>query len=267
MDALAWFVGGDAEKIRLLQQKLNELGFGEWLEEDGVLGEKTFKAWNKFKEILSGAVPQLGFIDPLQPEHTGYSHKIVTKNLPKGKEYSIILDMNNSPKGTRAFMLDKPHGVKGNPVGYHMNVEFDVPKFAQKFFYNHKEIHESTYLKLKNFKNVAKPVRIAGKVLLAMGSVLDAIELGTAIYEDVKDADNFPEKRTVSTAIEIGGRWTGSVLGAQKGAAVGAVIGSAFPVVGTAIGGTIGGILGGVGGSYLGGWLGESIVDITWLEQ
>ena len=164
-------------------------------------------------------------------------------------------------------MLDKPHGVDGKPVGYHMNVEFDVPQKYQKFFYNHKEISESTYLKLKNFKDVAKPIRIAGKVLLVMGIALDAIELGTAIYDDVKDADNFIEKRTVSTAVEIGSRWTGSVLGAQKGAAVGAAIGSAFPVVGTAVGGAIGGVIGGVGGAYLGGWIVECVVDITWLYE
>lgn len=36
IDRLAWFVGGDANKIRQLQQKLNELGLGERLEEDGV---------------------------------------------------------------------------------------------------------------------------------------------------------------------------------------------------------------------------------------
>jgi len=268
VDDLAWFVGGDAGKIRQLQQKLNELGIGERLKEDGVYGKKTLAAWNKFKEAISGAVPQLGFIDPLQPEHTGYSHKIIVpRDLPKGSEYSIILDKNISSKNKRVFMLDKPHGVDGNPVGYHMNVEFNVPKKFQKFFYDHKEIDESTYLKLKNFKNAAKPVRIAGKVLLVMGVALDVIELGTAIYEDAKDSNNFPEKETVSTAVEIGSRWTGSVLGAQKGAAVGAVIGSAFPVVGTAVGGAVGGVLGGIGGSYLGSWIGECVVDITWLYE
>ena len=148
-----------------------------------------------------------------------------------------------------------------------MNVKFDVPQKYQKFFYDHKEISESTYLKLKNFENAAKSVRIAGKVLLVMGIALDILELGTAIYDDIKDSDNFVEKKTVSTAVEIGSRWTGSVLGAQKGAAVGAVIGSAFPVVGTAVGGAIGGVLGGIGGAYLGGWLGECVVDITWLYE
>ncbi len=164
-------------------------------------------------------------------------------------------------------MLDRPHKVDGMPFGYHMNVEFDVPKTFQKYFYNHKEIDEATYFKLKNFKNVAKPIRIGGKILLAMGAALDAAELGTAIYDDIKDSDNFLEKETVSTAFEIGGRWTGSALGAKGGAILGATIGSAFPVVGTAVGGVVGGLVGGIAGSYAGGWFGEYVIDITWLEQ
>ncbi len=44
IDRLAWFVGGDPAKIRRLQSKLNELGVGQHLEEDGVYGEKTKKA-------------------------------------------------------------------------------------------------------------------------------------------------------------------------------------------------------------------------------
>ena len=67
MDELAWFVGGDPDKIRQLQQKLNELGIGERLKGDGVFGRKTQAAWNDYKEALSGSVPALGFIDPLQP--------------------------------------------------------------------------------------------------------------------------------------------------------------------------------------------------------
>jgi peptidoglycan hydrolase-like protein with peptidoglycan-binding domain len=41
---LAWFVGGDAAKIRQMQRNLNNLGVGQRLEEDGVYGEKTKEA-------------------------------------------------------------------------------------------------------------------------------------------------------------------------------------------------------------------------------
>ena len=69
IERLAWFVGGDPAKIRQLQSKLNELGIGEWLEEDGVLGKKTLAIWNDtIKRLVSGSVPSLRFIDPLQPK-------------------------------------------------------------------------------------------------------------------------------------------------------------------------------------------------------
>ena len=41
IERLNWFVGGDADKIRRLQSKLNELGVGQRLEEDGVYGKET----------------------------------------------------------------------------------------------------------------------------------------------------------------------------------------------------------------------------------
>jgi len=283
IERLAWFVGGDPAKIRQLQSKLNELGIGERLEEDGVFGKKTLEKWNRFKEALSGAVPALGFIDPLQSEVSGYSHKFKKRTRPTGEvaeryhvsdlpekyDASVILKRVGNKKEL-AFMLDQPHKVDGDIAGYHMNVHVDVPERLQRYFYNHKEINESTYLKLKNFKNVAKPVRFAGKILLATGIVLDVVELGVAVLNDVKDSNNFPEKGTVSTAIEIGSRWTGSALGAKGGAMLGAAAGSALlpiPIVGTAVGGAIGGFLGGVGGSYAFSALGEYVVDVTWAEN
>ena len=52
VDDLAWFVGGDPDKIRQLQQKLNELGIGERLKEDGVFGAKTRKAMAKLVQNI-----------------------------------------------------------------------------------------------------------------------------------------------------------------------------------------------------------------------
>ena len=62
IDRLAWFVGGDAEKIRQLQRKLNELNITDRLTEDGVYGKKTLAAWIRFNSFLSDAtVPILAF--------------------------------------------------------------------------------------------------------------------------------------------------------------------------------------------------------------
>jgi hypothetical protein len=44
VEQLAWFVGGDPDKIRQLQSCLNQLGVGGRLDEDGVFSEKTKEA-------------------------------------------------------------------------------------------------------------------------------------------------------------------------------------------------------------------------------
>ena len=53
VDDLAWFVGGDADKILKLQRALNELGLGERLKEDGVYGKKTEKEVDDVIEKIS----------------------------------------------------------------------------------------------------------------------------------------------------------------------------------------------------------------------
>lgn len=83
IDRLAWFVGGDADKIRRLQSKLNELGLGERLEEDGVYGKKTLRGWNKFlRDLEHGTVPTLCWTDVLQSNRTGITIGS-TKNAAK----------------------------------------------------------------------------------------------------------------------------------------------------------------------------------------
>ena len=53
IERLNWFVGGDPDKIRRLQSKLNQLGVGQHLEEDGVYGEKTKEAVDNAIEKVS----------------------------------------------------------------------------------------------------------------------------------------------------------------------------------------------------------------------
>ena len=62
---LAWFVGGDPDKIRRLQSKLNEFGVGEHLTEDGVYGKTTDKAVEHFfDQLRRGSFPKI-FWEPL----------------------------------------------------------------------------------------------------------------------------------------------------------------------------------------------------------
>ena len=110
VDELAWFVGGDAEKIRQLQGKLNELSVGEQLKEDGVYGKKTEKAVAEFmQQLLHGSVPTLTWVDPLQSSFSSvYSKKIPNTNV------SALWDFSqrsaNPNKGIVVFRVDEPHG-------------------------------------------------------------------------------------------------------------------------------------------------------------
>lgn len=61
----AWFVNGDPAEIRQLQSKLNQLGIGEHLAEDGVYGKKTMTALETYiKTFGMGSLPVAGVMNP-----------------------------------------------------------------------------------------------------------------------------------------------------------------------------------------------------------
>ncbi|WP_040658724.1 peptidoglycan-binding domain-containing protein [Oscillibacter ruminantium] len=61
----AWFVNGDLAKIQQLQSKLNQLGIGEHLAEDGVYGKKTMTALETYiKTFGTGSLPVAGVMNP-----------------------------------------------------------------------------------------------------------------------------------------------------------------------------------------------------------
>lgn len=85
------------------------------------------------------------------------------------------------------------HLYKGNPSYYHINVDA-LPNASawQKRLVSeldHTEISKEAYDILKDFQHSAKVVRIAGRVLLVAGAVLDALELCNVIDGDLHDAD------------------------------------------------------------------------------
>lgn len=91
IENLMWFVGGNSQQILSLQRYLNALGItgkhGK-LKEDGVYGEETLFAYDKFFETISkGNVPILTIINPLQSNIT----KIETSyRTTKGVEQSTF---------------------------------------------------------------------------------------------------------------------------------------------------------------------------------
>ena len=75
IERLAWFVGGDAAKIRQLQQRLNELHLGGRLLEDGVYGEKVpFQLWHGLTR--SKAVGREFGLQPKSQEMGGIFHAL-----------------------------------------------------------------------------------------------------------------------------------------------------------------------------------------------
>lgn len=263
IERLAWFVGGDAAKIRQLQQKLNELNLGGRLLEDGVYGKKTDGARESFlAKLARGTFPTLAWVDPLQSSWTGI--QAASKMTKDGRSFSRLVSAENNMPLFRADL----HHYQGNPSYYHVNVDA-LPnasawqaRLASKL--DHAEISKEAYDILKDFQSSAKVVRIAGRVLLVAGAALEALELCNVIDEDLHDADQKIGKKTYTAAASIGGSWAGSALGAKGGALAGAAIGTAIlPGLGTAVGGIAGGLILGVAGSYAGSSFGKWVVDIT----
>jgi len=270
IEKLAWFVGGDPAKIRELQSKLNQLGVNEHLTEDGVYGKKTLAAWEKFISNLEhGTVPTLTWIDPLQSDLTG----ITVGRSRYGKTHNLddalmigshpYIRIDPKPEGTETAW---PRGVKTDITYPHIN--FDPRPDSNWLYdqiqsnYNHYRLSDSAYDKLKDLKGAGKMVHVAGRVLLVAGIALDALELGTTIEADLTDADRKLGKKTLSTAVGIGGSWAGAALGAKLGALAGAATGPVAPIAIPVLS-----IVGGIGGALGGDALGRYIVDITCTED
>ena len=280
IDRLAWFVGGNAEKIRQLQRKLNELNITDRLTEDGVYGKKTATAWIRFINVLShGTLPTLLYVDPLKSsfdplrENSEYTFSI--RSSREGKNNAIA----NAKTGHHYFRIDPPHFDKnGNPQkGYyrgqkvdldynHLNVNFgNSPSRIEAWFnyrYNHQPLTSRQYDALKDLSKFGKTIRIEGRTLLIDGAFFDAFELGLALYEDLNDADRKLGQTFLSTSCGIVGGSLGGAAGAKIGAALGTLTGPLAPIAAP-----IFAIAGGVIGSYTGDSLFRYLVDISYLEE
>ena len=277
IERLAWFVGGDPSKIRQLQSKLNQIGVGEHLTEDGVYGKKTAaNASSFFNRFLEGAIPSLNWIDPLQTDSTG-----ISVGSSRGQWNNVL----QGADGFQYFRVDPPHLTKAGgwenayfrgqrrPINYsHINVNFPSPisgrERSQKWRYNHYPLSDEAYELLNNMSHSAKMVKIAGKAFLITGIVSDVMELVPTIEADLHDADRKLGSATDHAVAMIEGRWAGSLLGGSIGAKYGALLGTAvFPGIGTAIGGFAGGLILGIVGSYGGEWFAQKVIDITEVIQ
>ena len=112
IERLAWFVGGDAAKIRQLQQRFNELNLGGRLLEDGVYGKKTDGARESFlDELARGTFPTLAWLDPLQSSWTGI--RAATKITRDGRNFSRLVSSESNMPLFRADL----HPYAGSSLG------------------------------------------------------------------------------------------------------------------------------------------------------
>lgn len=112
---------------------------------------------------------------------------------------------------------------------------------------------------------VFRYVKHGAKILVVVALVSDAIDLTTAIVEDVQE-DNYED--TIKTAGRIAGGWAGGFAGAWIGIKSGALVGGAITIetgpgalVGAAIGGIAGGFVFGIAGALGAEWVSEEIYD------
>ena len=285
VDDLAWFVGGDPDKIRKLQQKLNELGIGERLKEDGVFGRKTLESWLSFiNRLENGVFPTLKWADPLKnnsrPLEIGSSLDGINNVI---QDVELIDTFKNRGKlyseNRQYFRIDAPHLRDNGTYGWgnyrgemrrtdypHINVNFgETPTKFQAWLkkrYNHYPLDDITYNAVKDLQQFGKKVRVAGKVLLIAGTALDVLEVGLAAIEDLTDTDEKLGKKTLSSAVGVAGRWGGAVAGAKIGMGLGALTGPAAPVAVPVLS-----LAGGLAGSFGGDALGRWIIDITVTEE
>ena len=271
VDKLSWFVGGDSYKIRQLQQKLNETGAVDHLTEDGVYGKKTHNAWLDFLDKLAHcSAPTLAWTDLTQSKLS----KVQLGNTTYGKNNGLTNAFIYQDK-YRYIHFDPPHEgshltVNGKKIPidfHHINIEENLKGHDRLYDwlqknYNHHAISDEACAVLSRMDKVQKVVRIGGRILLVCGIALDALELGKAIEDDLHDVDGNLGRKTLSTAVSIGGQWGGAALGAKLGAMLGVATTIYAPVAVPILS-----LVGGAVGAFVGDALAKWVVDITYVGE
>ncbi|THD24874.1 hypothetical protein D915_004315 [Fasciola hepatica] len=168
----------------------------------------------------------------------GYTHTVAPKyrvmlNSSRNCKVNVIDVASNS----WLMRFDKAH--RGAPYN-HININPMVTGLARD---PHVKLPPGGLTAAKTAARVGKTINKANKVLVPVAVAMDAVSLGRAVGDDVK---NGTSRNSVSTAVEIAGGFGGAYGGAAGGAALGTMI---CPGVGTIVGGLVGSLVGGIGGS------------------
>ncbi len=268
IDRLAWFVGGDAEKIRQLQQALNDLHITNRLSEDGVYGKKSAAATITFLERLDrSVVPALKWVDPLQSKTSG-----ITLGPSEGSSTNNSFVYKKHPY----IRVDKPHdgtgwvnGIKVSSNQYHLNFD-SMPNSTPLYdryrkVLSHHPLSAKDYERIRDLSKVGRTFRKGGQKLLIAGKALVALELVFAVFEDVKDADGKLDN-LVSSAVSITSGWALSAIGTKVGALLSLLAGPAAPFAAPPLM-LIGGFFGSFASTLIEDDLTAWVLDITDLED
>ena len=256
------------ETVYNMQREFNEQGvtdkYGNKLKEDGVYGPNT-----QWVSDTSKGLANIGKIKNYFPNEL--SLKDVTED---GESMIKMKGFRDNDKTMGFFRVDEPHG---RYKSHHFNTvdakQRDMLNLStlQKTVLaklDHKEISEPLYDALKNFDDIAKNVKFAGKAVAVAGVAFDTYEFGKTVYSDLNDEDSKLGHDTAEMVLGIGGSWAGGAAGTKLGTVGGSAIGTAVcPGLGTVIGGFIGGSFGGIIGSVTGRELGESLIKEIYKEE
>ncbi len=169
-------------------------------------------------------------------------------------------------RGAPLLRIDLPQPnqhFNGKPIDFnHMHLDSSLPNVRE----GHIKVSDNIIDLGVNANKVGKVLKVGGKAVAVVGVVLDAADIGTAMYED----DGWGENTNVAVGGAAGswaGAWAGGAVGAKAGVAIGTTIGAAFGGVGAApgaaIGGLVGGLIGSIGGAIGGRWLGEQAGEMV----
>ena len=190
----------------------------------------------------NGAVVATGLTSVIRIPVPG-TNRLAIQFVPinfKGKSTSTLFIQD--PTGKRVLRLDYGYNVKSKTVDYHWNQKGTFEKFG---IADHTSVGSAEAILYRS----AKGFRYAGRVLIVVGAVVDAV----SIVQSDK-----PLRRATQVVTAWAAAWASAEAAGAGGAALGTVI---EPGGGTAVVGVVFAIGGGIAGYWGGEKAGAEIYD------
>ena len=249
IESLAWFVGGDPQKIAELQRKLNFLHLTGQLKEDGVYGAKTHEALCEFLE------------------------KIQSPNAPKLVKIGDVMDMtfSLSKDSFDAINTAREQIVEANKniaifhveKGYYRDMlPVKLSASGQYRSLNGLTVSGDAARMLSVLDDSARVFEKAGKKFVVTERIFNVLELGNSVYKDITDPGKIPLTHTLKTGSKIALSSATSALFVETGiVATSLVYMKVFGAAGTAIAPGAGTIVGVILGGVLYALVGDALVN------